>query len=77
LEYDPAVCHCGRPLHYSDPGIRNYVMRVIALKGPHMIISDGRGRRWRVPRHYLALHGVKERELSELGFDEILENPSL
>jgi len=31
------------------------------------------GRAWRVPRHYIALHGLKAAELPFLGFEEVRE----
>ena len=64
-----AFCHCGRPLHYSTPAVRERVEHLIWLHGPFVDVTV-EGRTWRVQRHYLALHGLKARELPELGFEE-------
>ncbi len=52
------ACACGQPLHYSDPATQRAVEGVIRLKGDscQMIITP-RGK-WRVPIHYIALHGL-------------------
>jgi hypothetical protein len=63
-------CHCGVPLHYSDPRVEMYVRRLVAELGPDVPITVA-GRTWLVPRHYIALHGVKGGELSALGFAEV------
>jgi hypothetical protein len=63
-------CHCGLPLHYSDPETERLVRRLIAERGEMLTITV-EGRSWLVPRHYLALHGVKAWELPTLGFQEV------
>lgn len=68
-------CHCGRPLHYSSPEIRADVERLIAELGPLINVTVG-GRTWRVPRHYIALHGLLGAEVATLGFEEITEGES-
>ncbi len=69
---DKAKCHCGQPLHYSDDQIRRRVEEMIKLAGgdEYIIVSCG-GRRWRVQRHYIALHGLKAVDLPTLGFEEL------
>jgi hypothetical protein len=64
------LCHCGRPLHYSDPKIQAAVERQIEMLGTHITISVA-WRKWRVQRHYIALHGIKASEIATLGFEEI------
>jgi hypothetical protein len=66
------LCHCGRPLHYTDPVAERFVREMIALKGPNLVVTVA-GRSWSVPRHYLALHGLKGSEVASLGFREIRE----
>lgn len=61
-------CACGRPLHYTDPTVRAFVEAVIARQGPTIKVTVLGGRTYLVPRHYLALHGVKAAELPQLGF---------
>ena len=64
-------CHCGRLLHYSDAGIRAYVEDMIARLGPTVPVKNAAGRSFLVPRHFIALHGLKEAELATLGFPEL------
>jgi len=64
------LCHCGKPLHYSDPDLRRIVERLIEAKGTHQPVTVGR-RTWLVSRHYIALHGIKAVELPFLGFEEV------
>jgi hypothetical protein len=63
-------CPCGRPLHYRDPLIQAVIEEMIERLGTHLPITVGR-RTWLVPRHYIALHGVKASELPHLGFPEV------
>ena len=65
------LCHCGKPLHYTDPNIQRDVERLIAQLGEKIIVKTSDGRSWRVPRHYIALHGLKDVEVETLGFEEI------
>ena len=64
-------CHCGRPLHYSDPEIQKLVEKIIAEKGEFVPIKVLGGRAWKVPRHFIALHGIRAWEIPTLGFEEI------
>jgi hypothetical protein len=70
----PAVelCHCGQPLHYTSQRVAAWVGEEIRLLGPTVIVTVG-GRSWRVPRHYIALHGLKGRDVAGLGFEEITD----
>lgn len=69
------ICHCGKPLHYSNPNIQNVVEQVIKSSGDEfvsiIIHTKGVKRTFRVQRHYMALHGIKAKELPTLGFKEI------
>lgn len=64
------LCHCGRPLHYSDPAVQEKIEILIAALGERLEVHVG-GRAWLVPRHYIALHGLKAMELPFLGFEEV------
>ena len=66
----PEKCHCGRPLHYTDPNVEDFVRKMIKLCGPTVIIEVS-GRRFKVQRHYLALHGIRAAEIDRLGFEEV------
>jgi len=59
------LCACGRPLHYSDPNMQRQVEALVKTLGPLITVSV-EGRSYRVPRHYIALHGLKAPELPEL-----------
>lgn len=63
-------CHCGEKLHYSNPDDEADMKRIIAKRGEFITVTVN-GRSWKVPRHYIALHGLKGYELPALGFEEI------
>lgn len=67
-------CSCGRPLHYSDRYFEGLIKELIALRGPTIEVRWQK-RIWRVPRHYIALHGLYAADLPSLaekyGFEEI------
>jgi hypothetical protein len=62
---EPELCGCGRPLHYVDPETELTVRDLVATLGPNLLVQLG-GRSWLVPRHYIALHGLKAQDLPEL-----------
>lgn len=62
-------CHCGLPLHYTDPAVETLVRNFIVALGSDRVVTVGT-RSWRVPRHYIALHGLKASEIETLGFSE-------
>jgi len=64
------LCYCGLPLHYTDPEIQRSVERLVRELGTHTRVTVS-GRTWLVPRHYIALHGLRAAELPMLGFEEI------
>lgn len=72
----PVLCPCGLPLHYSSASSRAHVEAVIAEKGPVVTVAIMGGRTFKVPRHYIALHGFKASEINELaakyGFEEVV-----
>jgi len=51
------LCACGRPLHYSCPMTEYLVRAMITELGPDVPVTVG-NRTWRVPRHFIALHGL-------------------
>lgn len=60
-------CVCGRPLHYTDRNAERWVSDLVDALGPDIeVVSEGRT--WMVPRHYIALHGLKTGELPRSGF---------
>jgi hypothetical protein len=65
------MCHCGQPLHYTDPEIGKLVANLVRDLGEHLLVRDSRGRQWKVQRHYIALHGIRDADLPDLGFEEV------
>jgi hypothetical protein len=50
--------------------MRATVERFVAELGEYVTVRRG-DRAWRVPRHYIALHGLKGKDLPNLGFEEV------
>lgn len=71
------MCHCGRPLHYQSASAEALVTTIVNTLGPHIVVSDSSGRRFLVPRHYIALHGLRQSELATLGFAEVTSVQSM
>lgn len=65
----PTHCHCGRPLHYTDPKIEAQLREITEQLGEFIPVTVG-GRTFQVQRHYIALHGIKGKDLASLGFKE-------
>jgi hypothetical protein len=70
-EWKMILCHCGSPLHYTQQGLENYIQAMVDELG-EMIRVTVDGRTWLVPRHYIALHGLRASEIATLGFQEKL-----
>jgi hypothetical protein len=66
------LCPCGKPLHYTDPGVEREVAAVVEEKGEFQRVTVN-GRTWLVSRHYIALHGLKGSEVASLGFQEVFD----
>lgn len=64
-------CYCGRALHYTDTKTQTQVEEVIKKFGPNIVIKLDNNKRFLVPRHYIALHGIKNKDLNKLGFQEV------
>jgi hypothetical protein len=63
---EPVRCDCGEPLHYTTPVYAARMDWVVETYGPLINVHDGSGQAWMIPRHYIALHGIKEAELRGL-----------
>jgi len=66
----PGYCACGAPLHYEDDAARRFIEARAAELGENIVVTVGL-RHWLVPRHYIALHGLKAQDLPGLGFPEV------
>lgn len=60
-------CPCGRKLHYETPELEQYVKRLIMEKGRLIPVTTPEGT-WKVPRHYIALHTIRAKDLPMLAY---------
>lgn len=67
------LCHCGEPLHYADLSVKEMVDDLIVKLGTHIDVIYG-NKTYKVPRHYLALHGVKWELMDTYGFEVIIND---
>lgn len=68
---EAGMCACGLPLHYTDPEKQKRCEELVAMLGEFIKVTDSKHRTFWVQRHYIALHGIKEVDLAELGFLEV------
>lgn len=61
-------CHCGKPLHYTDPRTQEFIEKMADQYGQYIEVNLS-GIKYKVQRHYMALHGIKGSELPSLGFE--------
>ena len=60
-------CPCGTPLHYSSPAIERQMKAMVDVMGACAFVRVlGKDYGYMVPRHYIALHGIKAWQLDEL-----------
>jgi hypothetical protein len=64
------LCHCGQPLHFTDPMVEDYFKDLVRALGPTVKIQ-AMGKTYEVQRYYVALHGIAAADLPELGFPEV------
>jgi hypothetical protein len=62
------MCHCGKPLHYTDNDIKKKVDKMIEALGIHIDVVY-MNKTYKVPRHFIALHGLNACDLDSLGFE--------
>lgn len=60
------MCHCGKPLHYTNPVVQGTVTELIEATGPYVPVTVA-GRTWLVQRHYIAPSGLTAAEVASLG----------
>lgn len=71
---DEELCACGKPkLHYHDPRHQKAVEELVATMGEHIEIAVEH-RVFKVPRHYIAQHGLDTHELPGGPFPEVSRN---
>jgi len=71
MQDDPSKCWCGRPLHYKQITARRMVEKTIDEYGAFIKVRLEEGKSYNVQRHYIALHGIRGKNLKDLGFEEI------
>lgn len=68
------MCACGEPLHYSSDREREIMMELVREHGEYITVSSVGGS-WRIPRHYIALHGLTAYQIPGLakqyGFEAV------
>lgn len=62
-------CACGKPLHYTDATMREMVQKLVDQLGEEIPVIYGH-KTYMIPRHFIALHGLKALNLPKLGFKE-------
>lgn len=66
------MCHCGKPLHYTDETAERLTRARVAKLGEFVKIYAG-GRWWKVQRHYVSLHGLRAVDMPSLGFEDVTD----
>jgi len=59
------LCPCGKPLHYRTDALRDHMIAFVKQHGDLVKIIVPAGT-YLVPRHYIALHGMKAQALPTL-----------
>lgn len=59
-------CGCRRPLHYHNPIIEAGMREQVARLGALIKQLDGEPDDFLVPRHFIALHGIRGQDLPAL-----------
>jgi hypothetical protein len=68
---DEELCACGKPkLHYHSPRAQKATEQLVAAMGEHLEVAVGQ-RVFKVPRHYIAQHGLDTNQLPDGPFPEI------
>lgn len=65
-------CACGLPLHYNNPDIQKIIEKMVLEQGEFVEVSVEE-KRYKVQRHFIALHGIKAFELEDLVSNGIVE----
>lgn len=71
----PVLCACGRPLHYTNPETQAVVEALVTKFGETTIVEVPGLGRYKVQRHYIALHGLRAIELPQLLMNGIVHYP--
>jgi hypothetical protein len=74
-------CGCGKPLHYPETEegckLKHMIQAFCHTLGKNVKVTTSAGS-WMVPRHYIALHGLRAIDLPEIaklrGFEKVEED---
>lgn len=61
-------CACGKKLHYDGEVSKEYYTKLFECVGQFVEVEDSKGRKFKIQRHYIALHGIDDNTLYRLGF---------
>lgn len=64
-------CWCGRPLHYESEEDQAKVQNIIDRFGEYILVKHNDGNTYKVPRHYIGIHGIKDKNLLDLKFEVV------
>lgn len=65
-------CQCGRPLHYSCEFVKKQINKMVSHLGEYITVESIITRKkYKVQRHYIALHGLKHEDLDHMGFEQV------
>lgn len=71
-ETKPDHCQCGKPLHYTQASTWEKVERIVTMaKDPFVTVTVLGVGKFRVQRHFIALHGLPGDKVREWGFEEV------
>lgn len=60
------LCGCGEPLHYTDRVVEAQVRALVDELGELVTVTAAGQGSYRVPRHYIALHGLAAEDVAML-----------
>ena len=66
------LCACGKPLHYKNKVTERMVQMLVDELGEYIAVTVD-GKTFSVQRHYIALHGIKDKDLDKLGFSDTIK----
>lgn len=64
-------CHCGQPLHYSSQQAFEEIQRLVNQYGETIRVTVPGAGTFAVPRHFIALHGLKGHQIDQMGFERV------
>jgi hypothetical protein len=67
------TCACGEPLHYKNPVTEQATAELIRQSGEEYATVITENGRYRVQKHYIALHGIRASDLERLATEGVIE----